>query len=187
MKAMRRPPRPAPPGCRPASSPTGWRSPGPAAAGPRRTPGARAAARRAEALDLADRLVARAADHPEPVERWIRAALHDATQTNAGQRLTRPAALGAWLGTALDLRPAERWQAEAVLPPGLEDLPAAWAGLLPPDLPLTRRNAAAAVRSVVLRLRLRAPGTPAGTPASSWAGSLRHATHLAAIFLRCRV
>lgn len=45
----------------------------------------------------------------------------------------------------------------------------------------------AAVRSVVLRLRLRAPGTPAGTPASSWAGSLRHATHLAAIFLRCRV
>ncbi|MBL9058651.1 MAG: hypothetical protein JNK88_01320 [Mangrovicoccus sp.] len=139
------------------------------------------------------RLVARAADHPEPVERWIRTALHDATQTNAGQRLTRPAALGAWLGTALDLRPAERWQAEAVLPPGLEDLPAAWAGLLPPDLPLTRRPSAAGA-SVVLRLRLRAPeppaggnGTPASTPASSWAGSLRHAAHLAAIFLRSRV
>ena len=101
----------------------------------------------------------------------------------------RPApdrALGALLRAALDLRPAQRWQAEAVLPPGLEDLPAAWADLLPPDLPLARRNAAAAVRSVVLRLRLRAPGTPAGTPASSWAGSLRHATHLAAIFLRCR-
>ena len=130
-------------------------------------------AQRAEALDLADRLVARA-------------ALHDATQTNAGQRLTRPAALGAWLGTALDLRPAERWQAEAVLPPGLEDLPATWADLLPACLPLTRRPSAAGA-SVVLRLRLRAPGTPAGTPASSWAGSLRHAAHLAAIFLRCRV
>ena len=146
-------------------------------------------ARRAEALDLADRLVARAADHPEPVERWIRAALHDATQTNAGQRLTRPAALGAWLGTALALRPAERWQAEAVLPPGLEDLPAAWADLLPANLPLTRRPSAAGA-SVVLRLRLRAPEPPAGgngTPASSWAGSLRHAAHLAAIFLRSRV
>ena len=98
------------------------------------------------------------------------------------------------LRAALDLRPAQRWQAEAVLPPGLEDLPAAWADLLPANLPLTRRNAAAAVRSVVLRLRLRAPetpaggnGTPAGTPASSWAGSLRHAAHLAAIFLRSRV
>ena len=42
-----------------------------------------------------------AADHPEPVERWIRAALHDATQTTAGQRLARPAELAAWLGTAL--------------------------------------------------------------------------------------
>ena len=91
--------------------------------------------------------------------------------------------------TALDLRPAERWQAEAVLPPGLEDLPAAWAGLLPPDLPLPRRPSAAGA-SVVLRLRLRAPEPPAGgsgIPASSWAGSLRHAAHLAAIFLRCRV
>ena len=127
------------------------------------------------------------------MERWIRAALHDATQTNAGQRLARPAELAAWLGTALALRPAERWQAEAVLPPGLEDLPAAWADLLPPDLPLSRHLSAAGA-SVVLRLRLRAPepsvggnGTPASTPASSWAGSLRHAAHLAAIFLRSRL
>ena len=62
----------------------------------------------------------RGADHPEPGERWIpAAALHDATQTNAGQRLTRPAALGAWLRAALALRATERWEAE--LPPGLED------------------------------------------------------------------
>ena len=76
-----------------------------------------------------------------------------------------------------------------MLPPGFEDLPAAWAGLLPPDLPLTRRPSAAGA-SVVLRLRLRAPEPPAGgngIPASSWAGSLRHAAHLAAIFLRSRV
>ena len=76
-----------------------------------------------------------------------------------------------------------------MLPPGLEDLPAAWAGRLPADLPLTRRPSAAGA-SVVLRLRLRAPEPPAGgngTPASSWAGSLCHAAHLAAIFLRCRV
>jgi len=54
------------------------------------------------------------------------------------------------------------------------------AGLVPADLPLTRRSAAAG-KSVGLRLR--APGTPA----ISWAGSLSHATHLAAIFFRCRV
>ena len=80
-----------------------------------------------------------------------------------------------------------------MLPPGLEDLPAAWADLLPAGLPVTRRPSAAGA-SVVLRPRLRAAGPPAGgngtsagTPASSWARSLRHAAHLAAIFLRSRV
>ena len=80
-----------------------------------------------------------------------------------------------------------------MLPPGLEDLPAAWADLLPAGLPVTRRPSAAGA-SEVLRLRLRAPeppasgnGTTSSTPASSWAGSLRHAAHLAAIFLRSRV
>ena len=76
-----------------------------------------------------------------------------------------------------------------MLPPGLEDLPAAWADLLPAGLPVTRRPSAAGA-SVVLRPRLRAPEPSVGgngTPASSWARSLRHAAHLAAIFLRSRV
>lgn len=116
---------------------------------------------------VTDRLVARAADHPQPVERWIRAVLPDASRTNAGQRLTRPAALGVWLETALALRPPARWHADAVLPPGLADLPEAWADRQPADPPLRRRQSVAGA-GVVLRLRL------------------RHAAHLAAIFLRCR-
>ena len=70
----------------------------------------------------------------------------------------------------MDLRPAESWQAEAVLPP-------AWTGLLQVDLPLTRRQSAAST-SVVQRLR-----PPTASPEHQLVPGLaapRHAAHLAA-------
>ena len=147
-------------------------------------------ARRAEALDLADTLIAimrGKADGltPDAARRWIVDCLEDATLDNAGRRLHTPDAFAAWLPVALALRPAGRWHLEQIVPKGAEpDRLRAWARVRPPAM-LGQRREIAGGAAVVVRARLLAPSTVAKdgrrAPAASYAGAVRFACNLVAV------
>ena len=88
------------------------------------------------------RLVTRAADHPEPVERWMRVLLHDASQPNAGQRLSGPQSSAPGSGPRWRCAPQPAGRPRRCCPPDSR------------TCPRPGPNAGA-------------PGTPAGTLASS--------------------
>jgi hypothetical protein len=142
--------------------------------------------KQAEALLLADRLIARAGEDPVAVENWISTTLHDATMGNAGTRLRTPDALETWCRFAVTLCEPSRWLVERVDPSGAtREEKALWVGARHPEMQAGVRQSKTA-RSIAVRCRLLSPAVSdsrKGAPADSWAGCVRFAAHLAAIYL----
>jgi hypothetical protein len=142
--------------------------------------------KQAEALLLADRLIARAAEEPGSAENWIATTLHDATMGNAGTRLRTPDALESWCRFAATLREPSRWLVERIDPPGAtRKEKALWVGARHAEMQAGVRQSKTA-RSIAVRCRFLSPAVSdsrKGAPAESWAGCVRFAAHLAAIYL----
>ncbi len=149
-----------------------------------------------EAVDIANRLIELAGECPDEIRAWISGTLHEATQTNAGRRLKTPAEFRDWCAVAVRLREAGRWRADREAPPKpskedrkqwseSEEDRKQWSGIRPPEMQF-RKTTKNTARRVVVRCRLMAPGVSgagSGHPSDSWAGCIRFAAHLAAIYL----
>lgn len=129
-----------------------------------------------------------AAEKPAEVRDWLRATLNDATMGNAGTRLRTPADLRTWGAIAVLLRAPGRWQVERVDPmkPAEAEV-RSWSTARPAgtQAKISQSNTA---KSIVARVRLLRPevvATGKGQPKGSWAGCVRLAAHLAAIWLNC--
>ena len=147
-----------------------------------------AGAKRAEALVLADRLIGLSRERPEETRKWITAALRTASMGNTGQKLHAPDAFREWLGIANALCPPKRWVATALKPPGTTAAELArWSGIRPAGMRVEGRKLSGGA-GLVVRVRLLGPDQPSANrrrPADSWAGCVRMAVHLAAIWIGC--
>lgn len=145
-----------------------------------------AASKLAEALSLADDLIALAEKRPDAIKAWLLATLHDASEGNTGTRLHTPEALSEWCATAVLLRPPERWLVDRVDPVNVSaEAKEVWSGVRHPGTRSALRTSNTA-KSIAVRCRMLNPEpdrTRKGKPASSWAGCVRFATHLAAVHL----
>ncbi|WP_138473081.1 hypothetical protein [Poseidonocella sp. HB161398] len=141
-----------------------------------------------EARALADDIIDLAGEKPAEVRDWLRATLNDATMGNAGTRLRTPADLRTWGAIAVLLRAPARWQVERVDP--LEPAEAevrSWSTARPAGTQ-AKLSQSKTAKSIVARVRLLRPevvATGKGQPKGSWAGCVRLAAHLAAIWLNC--
>lgn len=146
------------------------------------------APKKAEALGLARRLLELAQESPEETRRWVRQVLLGWSQTNAGTRLGTVPEFERWLGVALKLRPASRWQANTLRPdpvPGSALEP--WDAARPEGMPGTANKPGLYPNgaSIVMHVRLLSPaaeGKGGKKPADFWTGCILFATHLVAIY-----
>ena len=147
-----------------------------------------AGAKRAEALVLADRLIGLSRERPEETREWISNCLRTASMGNTGQKLHSPDAFRDWLGIANALCPPKRWLATALKPPGVTGAELArWSGIRPGGMQIEGRKVSVGA-GLVVRVRLLGPDQPSANrrrPADSWAGCVRMAAHLAAIWIGC--
>lgn len=143
-------------------------------------------ARRAKALEMADRLSALFQKEPDRVTDWIRLILTRTSQTNTGVRLRDPSELRFWLSLATHLRPAQEWLAELVIPEHAgQEVWRDWSGMRPMSMKrkITRSKNG---KSVIARMRLlteTAPVSGPWRPEHSCDGVVRFAAHLAAVLL----
>lgn len=107
---------------------------------------------------------------------------------NTGQKLHSPEAFRDWIGIARFLCPTRRWLATALKPPGVTAAELArWSGIRFPGLQIEGRTVSDGA-GLIVRVRLLGPDQPFATrrrPTDSWAGCIRMAAHLAAIWIDC--
>lgn len=147
-----------------------------------------AGAKRAEALALAERLIDLSRERPDETREWISTCLRTASMGNTGQKLQAPEAFRDWVGIAKLLCPPKRWLATALKPPGVTAAELArWSGIRPKGMRIEGRKVSVGT-GLVVRMRLLGPDRPSANqrrPADSWAGCVRMAAHLAAIWIGC--